>query len=147
MSEVEAKELFIMGLESLKNKETSAALDYLEKAVNLVRDPLYCSYLAICLAKEKGEFRRAVSLCKEAIKNDPKNSSHFLNLGRIQLLANQKKDAIRVFHIGLRCGDNRHIKAELNKFGMRRLPPIPFLVRENPINKFLGKLTYKLGFR
>jgi tetratricopeptide (TPR) repeat protein len=147
MPNEEAEKLFALGIESLKSKDTGAALDYLEQAVNLVRNPLYCSYLAVCLAKEKREFRKAVSLCNEAIKNDPKNSSHFLNLGRVQILANQKKDAIRAFHIGLRYGDNRQIRAELNKFGMRRLPPIPFLVRANPINKFLGKLTYDLGFR
>ena len=147
MSKVEAEKLFTMGMESLKNGDTGAALDYLEKAVSLERDPLYCSNLAICLAKEKREFKRAFSLCKEAIKKDPKNSLHFLNLGRVHLLANQKKDAIRIFNMGLRYGENRDIIAELNRFDRRRSPLIPFLDRGNPINKFLGKLLYSLGLR
>ena len=147
MSREEAEELFTMGMESLKNGDTRAALDNLEMAVRLERMPLYCSNLAICLAREKREFKRAVSLCNEAIKKDPKNSLHFLNLGRIHLLANQKKDAIRIFNMGLRYGENRDIIAELKKFDRRRPPPIPFLERCNPVNRFLGKLTFRMGFR
>jgi tetratricopeptide (TPR) repeat protein len=147
MSRAEAEELFTMGMESLKNGDTGAALEYMEKAVILERNPLYCSNLAICLAKEKREFKRAVSLCNEAIKKDPKNSLHFLNLGRIHLIANQKRDAIRIFNLGLRYGENRDIIAELNRFDRRRSPLIPFLDRCNLVNRLLGKLTYRLGFR
>lgn len=147
MSKEEAEKLFTVGMESLKTGDTGAALDYLEMAVSLERNPLYCSNLAICLAKEKKEFKRAFSLCKEAIKKDPKNSLHYLTLGRVHLLANQKKDAIRIFNMGLRHGENRDILAELNRFDRRRPPIIPFLERDNPVNKFLGKLTYRLGFR
>jgi tetratricopeptide (TPR) repeat protein len=147
MSNGKAEELFTMGMESLKRGDTGVALDFLEKAVSLERNPIYCSNLAICLAKEKREFRKAVSLCNEAIKKDPKNSLHFLYLGRVHLLANQKKDAMRIFNLGLRYGENRDIIAELNRFDRRRSPLIPFLDRNNPVNKFLGKLTYKLGFR
>jgi len=147
MSKFEAEELFATGTESLKNGDINAALDSLEKAVLLDRNPLYCSILAICLAKEKRDFKKAVSLCNEAIKKDPKNSLHFLNLGRIHLMANQKRDAIRIFNMGLRYGENRDIIAELRRFDMRRSPLIPFLGRGNAVNRVLGKLTYKLGFR
>src|SRR5208282_2643785 len=101
MSKVEATELFNLGMESMKKGDIGAALDYLEQAVIQERAPLICSNLAVCLAKEKRDFKRAVSLCNEAIKNDPKNSVHFLNLGRVHLLANQKKDAIRILNMGL----------------------------------------------
>jgi len=147
MSRAEAEEHFTMGMESLKNGDTGTALEYLEKAVLLERNPLYCSNLAICLAKEKREFKKAVSLCNEAIKKDPKNSLHFLHLGRIHLLANQKRDAIRIFNMGLRYGENRDIIAELNRFDRRRSPLIPFLDRGHPVNKILGRLTYRLGLR
>jgi hypothetical protein len=49
--------------------------------------------------------------------------------------------------MGLRYGENREIIAELSRFGRRRSPFIPFLDRDNPVNKFLGKLSYKMGFR
>lgn len=147
MSRAEAEEQFTVGMESLKNGDTGTALECLEKAVLLERNPLYCSNLAICLAKERREFKKAISLCNEAIKKDPKNSLHFLHLGRIHLLANQKRDAIRIFNMGLRFGENRDIIAELNKFDRRRSPLVPFLDRGHPVNKILGKLTYRLGLR
>ncbi len=147
MAKAKAAEFFDLGMESLKNGDPGAALGYFEKAVDAERNPLYCSQLAICLAKEKKEYKRAVSLCNEALKKDPKNSLHFLNLGRVHLMANQKKDAIRIFSMGLRYGENKEIIAELRKFGRRRRPVIPFLERDNPVNRFLGKLTYRMGFR
>jgi tetratricopeptide (TPR) repeat protein len=147
MSKTEAAELFTRGMEFLKRGNTGEALEFLEKAVAMERDPLYCSNLAICLAKETGEYKKAISLCKEALKKDPKNAVHFLNLGRVHLMANQKRDALRIFSMGLRYEENRDIIAELKKFGRRRPPMISFLSRENFINRILGKITYKLGIR
>ena len=147
MSKTEAAELFSQAVEALKNGETGAALEFLEKAVSLERNPRYCSNLGVCLAKEKRDFKRAFSLCKEAIKNDPKNSVHFLCLGRVHLIAYQKKDAIRVFNMGLRYEENREIVAELNRLGARKEPVIPLLERENPVNKYLGKIMRKRGDR
>jgi predicted Zn-dependent protease len=139
---MEAEELFTTGMELLKSGKTGEAIGLLEQAVALERRPIFCSNLAVCIAREKSDFKRAVSLCREAIKHDPKNSMHFLNLGKVHILANQKKDAIRIFHMGLRHAENRDIIAELNRIGRRRSPLIPFLDRSNPLNKLLGKLFY-----
>jgi tetratricopeptide (TPR) repeat protein len=147
MSNVKAEELYTMGMEALKSGNTGTASEFLEKAVRLERNPLYCSSLAFCLAKEKRDFKQSVSLCKEAIKKDPKNSIHFLYLGRIHILANQKKDALRILNMGLRYEENKEIIAELQNFGRRRPPVIPFLERGNPLNKYLGKLLYKQRVR
>ena len=147
MSAAEAEEFFTRGMEALRNGNNGEALDLLEKAVSLDRKPAYCAALAICLARGKGEFKRAISLCKEAIKNDPKNSALFLNLGRVHILAGQKKDAIRIFNMGLRHEENRDILFELNRLGYRKPPVIPFLKRDNPLNKYLGKLLHKWGRR
>jgi tetratricopeptide (TPR) repeat protein len=143
MSKMEAEELFTRGMETLENGETGAALELLKKAVSLERNPLYCSNLAVCLAKEKRDFKQAVSLCKEAIRKEPKNSIHFLNLGRVHILADQKRDALRIFSMGLRNENNQDIIAEMKKFDRRRPPLISFLERSNPINKALGKIFYK----
>jgi tetratricopeptide (TPR) repeat protein len=140
---MEAEELFTMGMETLNRGETGAALEPLENAVRLERKPIYCSNLAVCLAQEKRDFKLAISLCKEAIKKEPKNSVHFLNLGKVHLLADQKRDALRIFSMGLRVENNPDIISELKRFDRRRPPLIPFLERSNPINKTLGKIFYK----
>lgn len=141
------EELFRQGVDALMNEDGSRALAFFEQAIAISRTPLYCVNLAYCLAKERGDFRQAISLCREAIKDEPKNSIHFLILGRIHLMAGRKKEAIRIFGIGLRYGKNKDIIDELNRLGSRKAPVIPFLTRENPLNSFLGKLLDRIGWR
>lgn len=147
MSDVEAEKLFTKGLEALNQGDTLSALACFEKATSIENSPIICSYLAFCVAKERGQFSRAILLCEEAITKEPKNSAHYLNLGRIYLLINKKADAINIFRIGLSYEENQQIVAELNKLGTRKPPLIPFLKRKNPINKYLGIILKKLGLR
>jgi tetratricopeptide (TPR) repeat protein len=141
------EELLSMGTEALIWGNTRTALEQFRKLVAIERLPIYCSNLAFCLAKEKREFRQAISLCNEAIRKEPKNSTHFLNLGRVYILAGQKKDAIRFLRRGLRYERNREIVAGLEMLGARKPPPIPFLKRENPMNRYLGIILGKMGMR
>ncbi len=147
MSVTDEEKLFTMGMEALVWGNTRYALEQFRKLVAIERLPIYCSNLAYCLAKEKREFKQAIILCNEAIKKEPKNPAHFLNLARIYLLAGQKKDAIRFMRMGLRYGRNREIIAELEMLDVRKPPPIPFLKRENPTNKYLGIFLEKIGMR
>lgn len=143
----EAENFYNDGVEALRSGDSLAALNCFEKAAKLERQPVYLANLAFCLAKEKREFPKAISLCKEAIKYDPRNSTLFLYLGRIHLLAGQKKDAIRIFCMGLRTEKNQEIVKELERLGNRKTPVLPFLKRGNPLNKFLGVMLKKTGIR
>ncbi len=147
MSVTEQEELFNLGTEALIWGNTRTAMEQFRKLVAIERLPIYCSNLAFCLAKENREFREAISLCNEAIKKEPKNSAHFLNLGRVYLLAGQKKDAIRFLRMGLRYERNREIIAELERLGARRPPPLSFLKRESLMNKYLGIILSRMGMR
>lgn len=147
MPVTEEEKLFAMATEALTWGNTRNGLTLFRKLVAIERLPIYCSNLAYCLAKEKREFKQALALCNEAIKKEPKNSAHFLNLARVYLLAGQKKEAIRFLRMGLRYERNREIIAELEMLGSRRAPPIPFLKRENPTNKYLGIILEKMGMR
>ena len=135
------------GLKALNAGRTDEALEWFEKAVAETRAPLACACLAYCRAKEKGKVKEAVALCMEAIKDDPKNPDIYLNLGRVHLLAGQRRSAIRAFDLGLRYGRSPQIENELALIGRRKAPPLPFLSRSNPLNKFLGKFLKKLGLR
>lgn len=138
---------FEEGLKALTSRRTGEALQWFEKAVAEEKTPLTCSYLAFCRAKETGRYKEAIALCMEAMKEEPKNSEIYLNLGRVYLLAGQRKSAIRAFDLGLRHGRNAQIMNELNAIGRRKTPPLPFLPRENPLNKYLGRFLKKLGMR
>ena len=143
----EAEEFFTRGLNELAVGHGLSALVYFEKAVQIKEVPVYVSYLALCIAKERGQIRKAISLCEEAIKREPENPIHYLNLGKIYLHAGDREAAIRAFRAGLKHEMNREIINELIKLQTRKPPVIPFLSRNNPINKYLGIILTRLGLR
>lgn len=147
MPETEAEKLFTSGLRALAQEDTLAALALFEKAVQRDEKPAYCSYLALCIAKERGQFQLAVTLCEKAKAREPQNPVHYLNLGKVYLYAGKKDDAIRTFREGLSREKDQAIIDELNKLGTRKPPVISFLKRSNPVNRFLGTLLTKLGLR
>jgi tetratricopeptide (TPR) repeat protein len=120
---------------------------HFEKAVQIKETPVYISYFAFCIAKERGQVRKAISLCEEAIKREPDNPVHYFNLGKVYLHAGDKEAAINAFRAGLKYETNQQIIDELNKLQTRRPPVIPFLERNNPINKYLGIILSRLGLR
>ena len=110
------------------------ALASFEKALELEDNPAFYSYFALCIAKERGQVKRAIALCEEALQKEAENTDHYLNLGKILLHAGNRDDAIMVFRGGLKYGVDPRIVDELNKLGTRKPPVIPFLNRNNPIN-------------
>lgn len=140
-------QLFAKGLAALKGDDTLSALVHFEKACQLETRSQFVSYLAFCLAKERGQYKKAISLCRKALENDPGNQAHYLNLGRIQVLMGDKPDAILTFREGLALGKNADISEQLEVLGARKKPVVPFLGRRNPINKFVGIILSRLGLR
>ncbi len=134
----EAEELLKKGSDALAQGNTLSALSCFEKAINIEDSPIISSYYAFCIAKARGQVNRAISLCEEAIKKEPENSLHYLNLGRIYLITNNREDAIKTFREGLNYEANQQIVDELNRLVIRKPSIIPFLKRSNPINKYLG---------
>jgi tetratricopeptide (TPR) repeat protein len=134
----EAEGIFREGLEALAQGNTLSALSFFEKAISTENTPTISSYYAFCIAQARGQVHKAISLCEEAIKKEPGNSQHYLNLGRIYLVDHNKEYAMRIFREGLNCESNQQIIDELNRLGPRKPPIIPFLKRSNPINKHLG---------
>lgn len=129
------------------NREFSAALAAIEKIPAPLRPPLLQSGYALCLAVTKGDLKTSANICHEAIKREPKNPEHYYRQGVILLRANRKKDGIWVLRMGLRYGKHKGIIDTLGALGIRRPPPIGFLQRSNPLNKYLGLLLTKLNMR
>ena len=143
----EAEKLFTKGVEAIKNGNMVSALVYFEKATQLDNNPTNRSYLAFCIARERGQFKKAISLCEEALKEDPENPVHYLNLGRVYILTGQKTEAMRILREGLTYEENREIVDELVGLGMRKPSVIPLLNRRNLLNKYLGIVLARLGLR
>jgi tetratricopeptide (TPR) repeat protein len=143
----ELPKLIEKGIGAAEQGNTLVALVHLEAAAKIQKIPTVLSYLAYCMAHERKQLPKAVSLCRSAMQAEPHNSIHYLNLGRVYLLAGQKPSAIETFRRGLKAGKNPQIIGELKKLGIRRSPVLKNLPRDNPLNKFLGLVFYRLGFR
>jgi tetratricopeptide (TPR) repeat protein len=147
MSQSDLKELGEEIFRQIVNRDYAVALEAIEQIPLSARTPLVLSAYALCMAAVQGSYKNAVNLCHEAIKKDPKNPEHYYRQGRIFLLAGRRKDAIWVFRMGLRHGRHKEILETLAAMGLRRQPPISFLARSNPLNKYLGLLLAKLNLR
>lgn len=114
-------------------------------------DPIVHSYYGCLTAAVGKNYDEGIKCCREALRLLKKsgydsNSNYpslYLNLGRAYLAAGDKKRAFDSFHRGLAKDEvNKDLLWELKKLGIRRPPVIPFLKRDNPINKYLGKLRH-----
>ncbi len=147
MPNSQAAEIYEKGLQALSNGHDYLALVCFEQATNMEKNPLYCSYLALCLAKARNRFEDAITICGEALEKDSANSIHYLNLGRIYILAGQREKALETLRHGLLYQKTDEILRELEMLGMRKRPVFPFLRRGNPLNKYCGLLLKKVGYR
>ena len=147
MQDPEANKLFIKGLTDFNKGQTLSALTCFEKADKIEKDSLNTSYLALCMAQQRGLVKNAILLCEEAIQKEPENSTLYLNLGKIYLLGRRKEDAIKAFREGLKYETNQQIIDELTKLGTRKPPIFPSLPRSHPINKYLGIILKILRIR
>ncbi|WP_224961431.1 tetratricopeptide repeat protein [Geomonas subterranea] len=144
LTQLETRELVHLGKEELEAGHYSSAQRYLHAALERQRTPEHLSLYAVALAQTAGNVQKAVALCQEAIKREPRNCNHFLRLGTVYLLAGRKREAIRTLNLGLRVGKNPAITKLLQTLGHRERPVLPFLSRGNPLNKYLGKMRSSL---
>ncbi len=133
-------------------KETLKLLtDALEHYPN---NPFIWSYQGCLEAIVNKNYSKGVNTCRHAFKilkeQMPFGEEFFfpilyLNMGKAYLAANKRKEAYASFKNGLEIDmGNRNLLNELKKLGIRRQPPLPFLKRSHPLNKYIGKLSHKL---
>ncbi len=122
------------------------ALKLFEVGDSYREEPVATSYYALCVAAVREDYDEALELCAHAAKRELYNPVIYLNAGRIFLAKGRKDLAVKAFTKGLRI-DRKHpaILRQIRMLGVRRRPPLPFLPRGNPINKYLGLISYRLG--
>jgi tetratricopeptide (TPR) repeat protein len=138
---------FKRALKELGEGNVLAALACLEKGLKIWDDPRWYSFLGFCIAKERGHVKKGVELCKRAMACEPDNPGHYLYLGKVYLIDNNKNKALHTLRQGMALGNSPEIEQLLATIGIRRPPVIPFLSRNNPINKYLGIILSRLGLR
>ena len=144
---------------------TLEGLMTLEGAPSLWEIPVVSSYLAYCIAKERGQYREAIRVCQSALAIEPHNPAHYLNLGRIFLVSKDKGKAFAAFREGLSKdgvtvtsafaespADEQErqralLQTELRRMGIRKRAPFPFLPRGHWLNRVVGKALAMLNLR
>jgi tetratricopeptide (TPR) repeat protein len=136
-----ATELVDEALRAVDAGNYAAAFTALTEALSLggERTPQFDSAYAVCLAVQQ-KLDEAFALCRSAIAEEPCISGHYLQLGRIYLLADQRKEAIRSFREGMLYRRDPRIIAELERLGVRRRPVFDDLPRTHPLNRIVGKI-------
>lgn len=109
------------------------------------QNPIFASFLGMLGALRDNQPFQGLEVCKKAVAQDPDEPLCYLNLARIYMAMNDRYHAVKAIHKGLRSRNKSrdHLYAFYKSIGIRRQPPIKFLHRDNPVNKVLGKLTFK----
>lgn len=142
-----AEKDFQRALKELGEGNALAALACLEKALKVWDDPRWYAYLGYCIAKERGQPTRALELCRTALEHEPDNPDNYLFLAKVHLIARHDEEALLALRQGMAQGGNPEIERLLGEIGTRKPPPIRFLSRDNPLNKYLGIILGRLGLR
>ncbi len=140
----------------LKNNKPVSAYNVANDALKRYpKNPLIVSYHGVLLSMVDKKHLSAIDACRKALvlfKAEDNYSASmvyphlYLNLGKAYLGARKKKEAVEAFRKGIKYErSNPELKQELQRLGMRKAPPVPFLSRSNPINKYLGILLNKPG--
>jgi tetratricopeptide (TPR) repeat protein len=137
----------------LRNGQPKQAYTLLLQALALYPDHAvilsYCGWLQAVVDKK---YQSGIATCRKALVSFNSSDPHaagivypilYLNLGRAFLIAGKKKEAVENFNKGLKHDRSYfELKKEMQLLGAREKPPVSFLSRSNPINKYIGILLH-----
>lgn len=103
------------------------------------------SYHGLALGLARRQLDRALELCRSAAKEEFCNPEHYHNLARLHIAFGFKGEGIRYLRRGLMIDPSYEpITDELRRLGVRRRPPLGFLRRQHPLNRWLGRALGKV---
>ena len=108
-------------------------------------NPVVASFLGMLKALRDKQPFQGLEICKKAAALDDDEPLCYLNLARVYMAMNDRYHAVKAIHKGLRSRNKSRdlLYAYYKAIGIRRQPPLKFLHRDNPVNKVLGKITFK----
>jgi len=135
-----------------KQKEAFAILQ--QSIIHFPNEPVLLSFYGCLLVLVEKKYRMGIETCLKALEKLRIKGSFdeevyypvfYYNLGRAYAAAGKRKEALDALKKGLSYDQsNNDIMKELRSMGMRRgKPPIPFLDRSNPLNRYIGIMLQK----
>lgn len=103
------------------------------------------SHYGVCLALHRGRIKEAAEFCTFGVEKDRFNPDAYLNMARVWLAGRSRRKAVDAVERGLALDRHHRGLLEIQKqIGVRHVPVLPFLHRDNPLNVSLGKMRAKM---
>lgn len=135
------------GLAACRSGDWNRGLTDLGRLADLQTElpAVFYSYLGYGVALREKRIRDGIRLCEHAVKLEFYQPENYFNLARTYLLADNRRKAFEAVSKGLQMDrGNRQLRGLLQEMGARRRPVIPFLSRDNPVNRFLGRIRHDM---
>jgi predicted Zn-dependent protease len=145
MAETDALVSFKEAVQLLKGGYSQKAVVQLRHCVEIdSANPYYLSFLGLATARAEKKWAEATKLCESALRLKKKELQLHLNLAEVYLASGQRESAITTLDEARQSfGPNARILKARSRIEKRRAPILPFLDRQNPLNKSLGKLRHR----
>jgi tetratricopeptide (TPR) repeat protein len=130
----------------LRDARPHNALAHFRNAVDLEKNnPYYISFVGVSLARAERNWKAALELCELALTMKRNEAQLFLNLAEVYTSAGRREEALITLDRALASlGPQARIQQARLKLGRRRSPALPFLDRQNFLNRHLGNLRHRL---
>jgi tetratricopeptide (TPR) repeat protein len=111
-----------------------------------VNDVRVLSNYGLTLVLVEGDRQRGIRFCEEAVRRGPPTTEMLVNLAKALVVTRNKEQAVRALRRAQELSPNDpRVGQEFIALGLRRPPPIPWLPRTALLNRWLGKLTWRLS--
>jgi tetratricopeptide (TPR) repeat protein len=137
---------FKQGVRMLRNSRPHNALAHFRTAADLEKNnPYYISFVGVSMAQAERNWAPALELCERALSLKRNEAQLHLNLAEVYTLAGRREEALMTLDRALASlGPLVNIKRARQKLGSRRSPALPFLDRQNVVNRYLGVVRHRI---
>jgi hypothetical protein len=145
----EAAEAFEQGRAAFATRDVEGAHVAFERAHRRSpREPRFMSWYGVTLVLVERNSNLGVMLVDQALRLGGPDPELLLNQARVHLALNQRERAVRALLRGLELWpEDPRLLAAKDALGTRRAPVVPFLSRNNPLNRLLGRLRHRWNQR
>jgi len=135
---------FKQGVRMLRDGHPNNALVHFRKAADLEKhNPYFISFVGVSLARAERKWTPALNLCEMALRMKRNEAQLYLNLAEVYKSAGRREEALMTLDRALASlGRDARIQRARMKLGSRRSPVLPFLNRQNILNRHLGILRH-----
>jgi hypothetical protein len=108
-------------------------------------DARVMSHYGLTLVRVEGDRQRGIRFCEEAVRRFPRSSEFLINLARALVETRNKEHAVRALSKAQSLDpSDPQVREAFEALGLRRRPVIWFLPRNFILNRWLGRLTWRM---